>query len=73
MKELFEENNEIEAISYKDAMMSIEDIVNRMENNELELDELSKAVKTVSKLIEICKAKLKETEEEVEKILNEIK
>lgn len=59
-------------MSYKEAMNEIEEIVAKLENNQLEVDELSGKVKRVSELIAFCKSKLHETEEEVEKILDSI-
>ena len=58
--------------SYKEAMAEIEEIVAKLENNQLDIDELSEKVKRVSELIAYCKSKLHETEEEVEKILKSI-
>lgn len=59
-------------LNYKEAMAEIESIVSKLENNQLDVDELSGKVKRVSELIACCKAKLHETEEEVEKILKSI-
>ena len=59
-------------LTYKEAMAEIEDIVTKLENNQLDVDELSGKVKRVSELIAFCKSKLHETEEEVEKILKTI-
>jgi len=59
-------------ISYQEAVDEIEEILSRIENEELDVDELSEKVKRVSTLIKFCKEKLFKTEEEVEKILNEI-
>jgi len=58
-----------EELTYKDAMSSIEEIVAKLEDNKMDVDELSTNVKKVSELIKFCKSKLKETEEEVDKIL----
>jgi exodeoxyribonuclease VII small subunit len=58
--------------SYKEAMAEIEEIVAKLENNQLDIDVLSEKVKRVSELIAYCKSKLHETEEEVEKILKSI-
>ena len=55
--------------SYKEAMAEIEQIVACMEENKLDVDELAVKVKRVSELIAFCKAKLHDTEEEVENIL----
>lgn len=59
-------------ISYKEAISEIEDILEKIENDELDVDELSEKVKQVSLLIKICKDKLQQTEEEVEKILKDM-
>ena len=59
------------SISYSEAIAEIEGIVEKIENNELDVDELTQNVKRVSDLIKLCKAKLKATEEEVEKILKD--
>lgn len=59
-------------LSYKEAMAEIESIVAKLEENQLDIDELSGKVKRVSELITFCKTKLHETEEEVEKILKTI-
>jgi len=59
-------------LSYNEAVNEIEEILQLIENEELDVDELSAKVKRVSVLIKTCKDKLHKTEEEVEKILNEI-
>ena len=59
-------------ISYNEAIAEIEEILQKIENEELDVDDLSEKVKRVSALIKICKEKLYKTEEEVEKILKEI-
>ena len=64
--------SEEQKMTYKAAMAEIEEIVRKLEDNQLEVDVLSEKVKRVSELISFCKSKLHETEEEVEKILNTI-
>ncbi len=59
-------------ILYKDAVNEIEEILLKIENEEFDVDELSDKVKRVSVLLKICKTKLHETEDEVEKILDNI-
>ena len=58
-----------EKLRYKEAMAEIEQIVACLEENKLDVDELAVKVKRVSELIAFCKAKLHDTEEEVENIL----
>jgi exodeoxyribonuclease VII small subunit len=59
-------------IKYGEAVEEIESILNKIENEELDVDELTAKVKRVSELLAICKEKLHSTEEEVDKILKDI-
>jgi exodeoxyribonuclease VII small subunit len=59
-------------MTYKEAFSKLENILLRLENNELDVDELAVNVKEASELIKFCKSKLFETEAEVEKIINEL-
>ena len=58
-------------ISYSEAINEIEEILNQIENGELDVDQLTEKVKRVTFLINICKTKLKSTEEEINSILGE--
>ena len=60
-------------ISYTEAIRELEAIVTEIEEGEITIDTLSEKVKRASELIKICKAKLTATEEDVNKILGEIK
>jgi exodeoxyribonuclease VII small subunit len=57
--------------SYNEAIAEIEEILEKIESEELDVDELSEKVKRVSSLIRLCREKLLQTEEEVGKILKE--
>jgi exodeoxyribonuclease VII small subunit len=59
-------------ISYNEAMAEIEEILDKIENEELDVDELAEKVKRVSVLLKICKDKLQKTNEQVEQILKEM-
>ena len=59
-------------ITYAEAVRQIEDILGKIEKGEPDVDELTKLVKRASELIKYCRSKLFETEQEIEKILNEI-
>lgn len=61
-----------EKVKYTDAIIELEEIVSSIENEEVNVDELSVKVKRASELIKICKEKLHNTEEEVSAILKEI-
>lgn len=59
-------------ITYAKAIKQIEEILAKIENEELDVDELSVNVKKAADLLKICKSKLHDTEEEIQKILDEI-
>ncbi|RLD89830.1 MAG: exodeoxyribonuclease VII small subunit [Bacteroidetes bacterium] len=59
--------------TYRQAIDELEAIVNEIENEEISVDELSEKVKRASQLIVLCKTKLTKTEEEVSKVLEEMK
>jgi len=61
-----------EEFSYQDAITEIKNILEKMENEELDVDVLSFQIKRVSQLIKLCREKLHKTEQEVEKILEEM-
>ena len=58
-------------IKYEEAIRQIEEIVDRLENNDIDIDTLGPELKKALKLIKMCKDKLTKTEEEVKKILDE--
>lgn len=55
--------------TYEAAIKQLEDIVSKMENDELDIDSLSQQLKTAQRLIKLCKDKLAKTDEEIAKIL----
>jgi len=59
-------------ITYTEAFEELKEIVNRMEEGSVNLDELSTYVNRASELIQICKSKLHETEQDVNKILKDL-
>ena len=58
-------------INYSEAIAEIESILELIEAGELDVDELTGKVKRVSHLIQICKAKLHEADEDIKKILSQ--
>lgn len=58
-------------ITYKAAVEEIEQILEKIEEGELDVDELTTNVKRVTELLKICKSKLQRTENEVNKILED--
>lgn len=64
--------NNKKTISYNEAMAEVEEILEKIENEELDVDDLAEKVKRVSVLLKICKDKLLKTNEQVEQILKEM-
>jgi exodeoxyribonuclease VII small subunit len=58
-----------EEIKYEEAIHQLEEIVEKMENNELDIDQLSEQLKKAQALIKLCKDRLTKTDEEIKKIL----
>lgn len=50
-------------LSYSDAIAELETIVNKLQNNEYEIDELQKCTTRSLELLKFCKSKLFETDE----------
>jgi exodeoxyribonuclease VII small subunit len=59
-------------IDYNSAFVELQEIVRQMENANISIDELSEKIARASQLIAVCKAKLGETEAEVNKIIDAI-
>lgn len=59
-------------LTYQKAFEELQEITNAIENDEVSVDELAKKVKRAAELLEICNAKLKATEEEVNRIIEKI-
>lgn len=57
-------------VKYEEAVRQLETIVDKLENNELGIDELSAELKKAQQLIKLCKDKLTKTDEEIKKILD---
>ena len=58
-------------LTYQEALAEIELILSKMQNSELDIDQLEKDVKRASELIAFCKEKLKTTEDKLSKMLEE--
>ena len=59
-------------ISFNEAIKELEMILEQIESGEPDVDELSGKVKRASELIKVCRKKLKSTEEEIGKILEDM-
>lgn len=57
--------------TYSEAMKCLEEIVSRIESNELDIDQLGEYLQEAQKLIKFCKNKLYKADAEIKKILEE--
>ena len=56
-------------MKYEEAMKRLEEIVSRIEENKMDIDQISDALKEARELIRFCKDKLYKTDEEIKNIL----
>ena len=59
-----------EEIKYEQAVRELEEIVEKMENDELDIDQLSEQLKRAKLLVKLCRDKLIKADEEIKKLLN---
>ena len=58
-------------LSYKEAKLELEVIIEGLEGSDMDIDILTEKVKRATQLIRICKEKLLKTESDVKKILED--
>ena len=56
-------------MKYEEAFKELEQIVSRMENNEVGIDEMTTQLKRAKQLIKLCRDRLTKTDEEIKKML----
>lgn len=61
-----------ETLKYEAAMQQLEDIVRKMENDELDIDTLTTQLKKAQELIKCCKDKLTKTDSEIKNLLQNV-
>lgn len=59
-------------LSYTESMEEVESILQKIESGETDIDHLAKEIERAAQLLQTCKEQLFHTEQEVEKILNQI-
>ena len=57
--------------TYEQAMKRLEEIVTRIDSNELDIDSLGESLKEAQELIKFCREKLYKSDGEIKKILEE--
>ena len=60
-----------EDVKYEAAMAELQSIVRKMENDELDIDQMAEQLKRAQELIKLCKDKLPKTDAEIKKILTD--
>ena len=60
-------------IKYREAVERLDEIISQIENEDVDVDELSIQVKEAVELIRLCKAKIDKAEIEVKKVVEELK
>ena len=60
-----------EEMKYEKAVSELEEIVDKMERDELDIDQLSEQLKRAKVLVKLCKDKLTKTDEEIKMLLSE--
>ncbi len=58
-------------MKYEEAMAELEQINSQMENNELEIDQLTEKLRRAQELIKFCRTQLVNIEQEIKKILSD--
>lgn len=60
-------------IGFNEAVKGIEEILRNIEVGEPDIDKLSEDVRKAAELIKICRKRLRETEERIEGIIEDLK
>jgi len=58
-------------VNYEEAVHQLENIVERMERGELDVDSMVSQLKRAQELVKLCKKKLKHTDDEIQKLLSD--
>ena len=56
-------------MKYEEAMRQLQEIVRKMENDELDIDQMTEQLKRAQELIKLCRDKLRKTDEEIRNLL----
>lgn len=63
---------EVNEITYSAAVSELENILRKMQSNEIDIDELAKYTARSLELLKVCRAKLHNTDEEIKRCLEEL-
>ena len=58
-------------VNYEEAVHQLENIVEKMERGELDVDSMVSQLKRAQEIVKLCKKKLKHTDDEIQKLLSD--
>ncbi|PXV62520.1 exodeoxyribonuclease VII small subunit [Dysgonomonas alginatilytica] len=58
--------------SYTEAIQELQEILDKLESGDMEVDVLAEEIKRASTLLKLCKDKLYKTDAEIKKILDDL-
>ena len=58
-------------VNYEEAVHQLENIVEKMERGELDVDSMVSQLKRAQELVKLCNKKLKHTDDEIQKLLSD--
>ena len=58
-------------VNYEEAVHQLENIVEKMERSELDVDSMVSQLKRAQELVKLCKQKLKHTDDEIQELLSD--
>ncbi|WP_266204673.1 exodeoxyribonuclease VII small subunit [Pontibacter kalidii] len=64
-------NKELNNMTYREATQELEEILRAIENDAVDVDELTQKVQRSSQLIKLCKEKLRKAEKAIDQVFNE--
>ena len=66
------DNQEIDKLTYTQAVNELEEIVKKMQSPECSIDNLSQYTKRCKELLDLCRQRLTATDEELKRILDDM-
>jgi len=64
-------DKDIKSMTYREATQELEEILRAIENDTVDVDELTQKVQRSSQLIKLCKEKLRSAENAINQVFNE--
>ena len=64
-------NKNLNEMTYREATQELEEILRAIENDAVDVDELTQKVQRSSQLIKLCKEKLRNAEKAIDQVFNE--